>query len=301
MVVTGVAGGTIRPGMVINGITGGTFKTLNQAPTAVAANTYSTGFQKIVSQVSGTPGGAGTYIISQANTGTAAAATGCGGPVVNGSQAVPLNVCGRRIRLDITLDQSTGEQCGFLDGVQVIQWNNPNALAFMGNRALCESPSRDYRVIEFGASAHLPEFATDGSSRGVVVPTGDFSAALGTALPSASWTTVYTFNVAYDSSGCIEVTWNPYARCNGDLIWMVIGRAGSPPPIPNYYDQEIARGTTDCRVPFSAIRQGRPGSVESISIFARSNAGTALLRDGLQGGPNGPRWRPAVLEPRIAS
>jgi len=74
LVVTGVTG-TIYPGMLLGTITGGTFV----ASTKVV----------IVSQVSGTPGGAGTYTISQVNTGgtaaTVAAASGGAATVVTGA------------------------------------------------------------------------------------------------------------------------------------------------------------------------------------------------------------------------
>jgi hypothetical protein len=61
LVTTGVTG-TIRLGMTLGTITGGTFT----SPTTVA----------IVSQISGTTGGAGSYTISQTNTGGAGATVG---------------------------------------------------------------------------------------------------------------------------------------------------------------------------------------------------------------------------------
>jgi hypothetical protein len=87
LVTTGVSG-TIQTGMTLGTITGGTFT----SPTTVT----------ILSQLSGTTGGAGSYAISQVNTGAAAtvASAGTNTLVVTGTTGT--------IRLGMTLGTITG-------------------------------------------------------------------------------------------------------------------------------------------------------------------------------------------------
>ena len=282
LVVTGVSG-TIVTDLPLAAITGGTF-------TANTSGGFPSTVQRITGQVSGTTGGAGTYTISIPNTGTAATVSGClavpTSVISTGSLARP--IIGRRNRLDIVVDSNAGAVYGYVNGVLQIQRSSAAFAAYTGAYGICEGPNNLFKVCEFGISAYLPEFYTSGRQRISYAATFGYSPL--TTL-TTSWQLFVSGTVAYDESGCVEISIDPFITCTSGFIYMELSSAASAPTTS--YPARMGNTGTNCRVFFRQYRYGQPGTTENVGIWAKTD-GTGIIQDqiGFGGSTGGIAWRP---------
>lgn len=220
----------------------------------------------IQSQVSGTPGREGVYRLNQVNLAAAAKVTGFVN-IYGELKGAPIIAQGKRIRVDIIIDPNTGQQSGYLNGILAVQTRNGQAAAFTSSYGILESPSSESRTLEFGISAHLPDFYTSNSN---ALPTHYPAGYTGLGiLTPGDWQLWNTVNVSYGASGAVEISVNPYIECISDAIYMTLSSTTAKPV--TYYPQLMAKATIKCKVPFRSVRFGTPGTTEEVGIWVYTN------------------------------
>lgn len=291
VVITGV-NGTIVPGLQLTGVSGGDFL---KHPYFDAQNSI----VLITGQISGTTGGAGTYSIGIPNNGSAATATGFLQAKIDGPVFRPqFSIVGRRIRVEFVIEHETGGMYGYINGVLCSHWVNPGNTAYCGHKGMFQGPGRIYsKICQFGVSAYLPEFYTSDRGRlpcriwnGYFALTGPS----GQYVITSTWQKVSTITVGFSFSGLVEVNWNPLIFCTAGSVYMELAPATSEPP-SSPSPCKVAEATTKCRIAFSQVYVGTPGTVKEISIWVKTD-GTASFGDPYYtaGASGGASWRTVV-------
>lgn len=211
------------------------------------------------------------------------------------------NISGQRIRIDITVDKRTGAMKGFINGVLVIQYTDPLVRNYISPYGMIESstggpsgPPPTWNVVQFGISPNLPHFALDGTRRGTLSQ----NAFTPVVTLTTTWQLVHTVFVAYDDGGAVEISWFVYVQCSAGFVECDLSTTGAAPV--ETFNRRIAQAGTNCCVPFIGIRDGVPGTTESVGVWMRTT-GTASIPDATVTGSTtvSPRWRPAQRDARI--
>jgi len=287
--------GTIVPGLELTGVTGGSFLQFNAQYGTDSGNNVPANILIITGQVSGTVGGAGVYTLSMSNVGTAATATGFYAWVQNGPVVKPpYPVIGRRIRVELVIDHSSGAMYGYVDGIMCAHWRNTGNTAYTSYKGMFESMSIYTKVYAFGVSAHFPEFHTSDRQRLPYFNPNGYSgnlAAVNYAV-TTSWVLAYAVKVGFGSSGMVEVFFNPFIICTSGTMYMDLSTTtAAPAAYP--YPMKMGNQGTQCRVPFSQYYHGTPGTVAEVGIWVKSD-GSGSIGDPNQMSGSGPRWRPVT-------
>lgn len=191
---------------------------------------------------------------------------------------------GKTVRYDLVLDSRTGMCKAFVNGRMIIQYGHPNIPTYTRHKGIFEINSgSQFYVQQFGVSAKIPEWATDGSARGVAANYNPFSPV--TDISSTDWLPLYEFNVAYDDTGEIEVRSSPYIKSTGASVQMQVRPANYTQAQlnANNYPVRMCSGAINARLMFASGWIGTPGTTERIAIWIKANAAGASVDNNFDG------------------
>jgi hypothetical protein len=211
------------------------------------------------------------------------------------------SILGSRVRIDIVYDIKTGLTRGYIDTIQVMQFQDSVIGSYIAGNAIFEVNGREFFTRRFGCSAHLPDFALSESSSMLTMANNGFFG--NTTLNNTAFERLGLFPVTYGSSGAIVVEWNPFVNVTSGTVYFGLGTSdinGNSAVFPAQGDTanswRIAEAGTNCRVPVRMIRYGAPGSSEYLNVCARVSAGGAGTIRNSDYGAGGPTWRPFYFQ-----
>jgi hypothetical protein len=246
-----------------------------------------------------------TITLKSAATGTALAAgnwnIGSEPPTWN----PPVSQFGKRVRVDITVDQSTGMMAGYWNGQQVLEYTDLSMMNYTGHTARCEFGNGALiRLARFGISGELPSFHKDGSKKLTTVEGVGFVPA-GLLQIQYFWQEYFTFVVAFDVGGAVEITWAKPIKFDTAVpspIFMVVTNSGlgGGATLPGIFTPcMVANSGTLNEIVVANFRQvltGTPGTTRKIGLYVQAPAYAKFL-DNTAGGDTwpGPTWRPVIV------
>jgi hypothetical protein len=218
---------------------------------------------------------------------------GVSGAVLGGYPGPPIrevagrlvgDIRGKVVRIDIIVNQGTSMLYLFQDGVMQNQYRDVNIGAYTSGFGICQF-ANPTNLLRFGVSADLPVWALDGSRRAGYNGRNGFIA--DRAIVNGTWKMMQSVNVAYDTGGAVEFSWNPIVNVNGKTE-VNVSPVGTEPG--NFNQPILTNSAFNNMVSVTLARTGTPGTIENVGIWVRGNTGTGSLVDGQD---NGLRWRPS--------